>query len=50
MELSGGKVDPGETDENALIRECREDLGIEIKLRERVGGDWPLTAEAVLRV
>jgi 8-oxo-dGTP diphosphatase len=49
-EFPGGKVDPGEADEDALVRECREELGVEVKLGERVGGDWPLTATTVLRV
>lgn len=29
-EFVGGKVEPGETKEQALIRECREELAIEI--------------------
>ena len=29
-EFVGGKVEPGETREQALIRECREELAIEI--------------------
>ncbi|HEX6467636.1 MAG TPA: (deoxy)nucleoside triphosphate pyrophosphohydrolase [Streptosporangiaceae bacterium] len=49
-EFPGGKVDPGESDEEALVRECREELGVEVGLGERVGGDWRLTANAVLRV
>src|SRR3954454_8795175 len=49
-EFPGGKVDAGESDEDALVRECREELGVEVRLRERIGGDWPLTAATVLRV
>jgi 8-oxo-dGTP diphosphatase len=49
-EFPGGKVDPGEDEQDALVRECREELGVKVRLRERVGGDWPLTPTAVLRV
>lgn len=50
-ELPGGKVDPGESDEDALLRECHEELGVKIRLGVRIGGDWPLSDEgSVLRV
>ncbi|GAA4222936.1 8-oxo-dGTP diphosphatase [Streptosporangium album] len=49
-EFPGGKVDPGEDDRTALIRECQEELGVLVEVGEQVGGDWPLTAGYVLRV
>ena len=49
-ELPGGKVDPGESDADALVRECHEELGVRVRLGTRIGGDWPLTADSVLRV
>ncbi|MFG2005744.1 (deoxy)nucleoside triphosphate pyrophosphohydrolase [Spirillospora sp. NPDC048911] len=49
-EFPGGKVDPGESDQDALVRECHEELGVKVALGERVGTDWPLGTGSVLRV
>lgn len=49
-ELPGGKVDPGESDLEALVRECREELGVDIAAGARIGGDWPVSNGYVLRV
>jgi len=50
-EFPGGKVEVGESDEIALLRECREELAVDIVLDDRLGGDVALVdGSAVLRV
>ena len=50
-EFPGGKVEPGESDQQALARECAEELGVRVEVGERVGPDVPLArGRAVLRV
>jgi len=53
-ELPGGKVEPGERPQDALLREIREELGVEIALGAQVlgptAGAWPLGNRYVMQV
>lgn len=49
-ELPGGKVEPGESEEQASAREIREELGVEIAVGRRVPGEWPLRDGLVLHL
>jgi 8-oxo-dGTP diphosphatase len=49
-ELPGGKVEPGEDENDALVRECREELHLELTLGPRLGPDLPIGDDGTLRV
>ena len=50
-EFPGGKVEPGETERAALVRECQEELGVVVVVGDRLGGDVQVNGgRAVLRV
>jgi 8-oxo-dGTP diphosphatase len=48
-ELPGGKVAAGESDEAALTRELREELGVEVSVGGRLGADVALRDTMTLR-
>ena len=43
-------MEPGETPEAALVRELREELGVESETVARIPGEWPLRSPYVLQV
>jgi 8-oxo-dGTP diphosphatase len=49
-EFPGGKVDPGESDRAAAVREIREELGCEVEVVRRLPGEHALSEGFVLRV
>ena len=48
-ELPGGRVEQGETEADAVVRELREELGADVRVTGRLGTDLPL-ADVLLRV
>jgi 8-oxo-dGTP diphosphatase len=50
-EFPGGKVEDGESETEALVRECEEEIGVKIDVGARIGEDIPLgRGWAILRV
>jgi 8-oxo-dGTP diphosphatase len=49
-EFPGGKVESGESDRQALVRELAEELQVRTVVGERLGPDVPIGDTAVLRV
>lgn len=48
-ELPGGKVEPGETEQEALVRELREELGVTVRVGAQVDGELEVGPGLTLR-
>jgi 8-oxo-dGTP diphosphatase len=48
-EFPGGKVEPGESEEEAVVRELREELGVEVAVGEPLGAQ-PMGERYLLKV
>ena len=49
-EFPGGKVEPGESDDDSLLREIDEELGVEIRVDRWLAGEEPIGERHLLRV
>lgn len=49
-ELPGGKLEDGESHEDALKRELQEELHIRVRILERVPGEWRINDRMKMRV
>lgn len=49
-ELPGGRVEPGESDVDAVVRECAEELGVKVAVGDAVGPDVALPKGKLLRI
>src|SRR4051794_34753295 len=49
-ELPGGKVEPGERIEDAVVRELHEELGIDVEVLGLLDGEQPIKDGYTLRV
>jgi 8-oxo-dGTP diphosphatase len=49
-EFPGGKTEAGESDAEAVVRECREELGVAVTVGARVGADARIDDRFTLRV
>jgi 8-oxo-dGTP diphosphatase len=49
-EFPGGKVERGEDERAALVRECREELAVDVEVGDRLGPDLILASGWVLRL
>ena len=47
-EFPGGKAEPGESDGAALERECVEELGVRIRVGDRIGPEYPIAGGAMV--